>query len=75
MQSKEQAKPLTYSKAGKLIGRLLNEAGPGAESDDVQTCNDAKSLIITIASLPQKKRAEAYRALLVYGGDDESQLK
>jgi hypothetical protein len=76
MQSKEQAKPLSYSKAGKLIGRLLvSEAGTSAESDDAQTCKDAKALIITIASLPQKKRAEAYRALLVYGGDDESQVK
>lgn len=74
MQSKEQARPLSVSKAGKLITRLLlDESHVGAENSDAQTCKDAKALIIAIADLPQKKRAEAYRALLVYGGDDEDE--
>jgi hypothetical protein len=74
MQSRERGKPLSYAKSGRLITKLLvTRTSEDEASEDAQTCKDAKSLLNAIADLPSKKRGEAYRALMVYGGDESEE--
>jgi hypothetical protein len=71
MQTSERAKAPTFDKSGRIITKLLAAQTSAKDlSEDAQACQDAKSLLSAIASLPDKKRAEAYRALMVYGGDE-----
>ncbi len=72
MQSKERVKPASYAKSARIVMNLLASPFDGSNANaDEQICKDSKALITAINGLPAKKRAEAYRALLVYGASDE----
>jgi hypothetical protein len=74
MQASTRVKAPSYRKSERMITKLLfAQKGPADLEEDAQACEDAKGLLNAIAALPQKNRAGAYRALLVFGGDEPVQ--
>jgi hypothetical protein len=74
MQSKTRVKPMNYAKSARIVTKLLpSQSEAESASPDDQICRDSKALITAISNLPSKKRAEAYRALLVYGGAEDQE--